>query len=83
MASLWTRGRPAPLRVGDRWQMSYEIHFTHFSTERLNATACTADDARDGQTIIQLSGKRLMDHPAMAGAAGPLKESSRSTFVVF
>jgi hypothetical protein len=46
---------PAPVRVGDRWQVGYEIHLTNFSTERLTVTKFTVDDARDGHTIIELS----------------------------
>jgi len=41
------------VRVGDRWQVGYEIHVTNFSTERLTVTKFTVDDARD--TIIEPS----------------------------
>ncbi|WP_143154331.1 hypothetical protein [Rhodanobacter sp. OK091] len=41
------------VRVGDRWQVGYEIHAPNFSAERLTVTKFTVDDARD--TIIELS----------------------------
>jgi hypothetical protein len=41
------------------------------------------DDARDGHTIIELSGKRLVDHASMVGIVAPLKgKQIENVFVV-
>jgi murein DD-endopeptidase len=64
---------PVPVHVGDHWQVSYEVHLTNFSIERLTVTRFTVDDARDGHTIIELSDKRLVDNATVVGAATPLK----------
>jgi hypothetical protein len=53
--------------------VSYEIHLTNFSTERLTVTGFTVSDARDGHTITALSGRRLMDNAALVGSSSPLK----------
>jgi hypothetical protein len=64
---------PAPVRVGDHWQVSYEIHLTNFSAERLTVTGFTVSDTRDGHTITSLSGRRLMDNAALIGSSTPFK----------
>ena len=64
---------PIPVRVGDHWQVTYEIHLTNFSVERLTVTKFTVCDARDDHTIIELAGKRLVDNAALVGAVAPLK----------
>ncbi|BDU21836.1 M23 family metallopeptidase [Dyella sp. GSA-30] len=64
---------PTPVRVGDHWQVSYEIHLTNFSAERLTVTGFTVSDARDGHTITALSGQRLMGHATLVGSTTPLK----------
>jgi hypothetical protein len=41
------------------------------------------DDARDGHTIIELSGKRLVDHASMVGIVASLKgKQIENVFVV-
>ena len=64
---------PAPVRVGNRWQVSYEVHLTNFSSERLAVTRFTVSDNRDGHTIIELSGNGLIANAAIIGTTSPLK----------
>lgn len=64
---------PVPVRVGDQWQVSYEVHLTNFSAERLAVTRFTVCDARDGHTIVELSDTHLVANAAIIGAVAPLK----------
>lgn len=64
---------PTPVRVGDHRQVSYEVHLTNFSAERLTVTGFTVSDARDGHAISALSGRRLMDNATLIGSSTPLK----------
>ena len=64
---------PAPVRVGNRWQVSYEVHLTNFSSERLAVTRFNVSDNRDGHTIIELSGNGLIANAAIIGTTSPLK----------
>lgn len=64
---------PVPVRVGNRWQVSYEVHLTNFSSERLAVTRFTVSDNRDGHTIIELSGNGLIANATIIGTTSPLK----------
>jgi len=64
---------PAPVRVGNQWQVSYEIHLTNFSAEQLALTRFTVSDTRDGHTIIERTDNGLSANAAIVGAASPLK----------
>lgn len=64
---------PAPVHVGNQWLVSYEVHLTNFSAERLALTRFTVSDARDGHTIVELTGNGLTANATIVGTTSPLK----------
>lgn len=59
--------RPAPVRIGDRQHLIYELHLTNFSSAPLTLDELTVEDGAAGARLLALSGDRL----AAALGGGP------------
>src|SRR5690606_21042380 len=59
--------RPAPVRIGDRQHLIYELHLTNFSSAPLTLDELTVEDGAAGAPLLALSGDRL----AAALGGGP------------
>ncbi|MEW9573338.1 M23 family metallopeptidase [Rhodanobacter sp. Si-c] len=60
---------PMSVKVHGQQLVSYEIHLTNFSSDRLEISRIAVLDARNGQPVIRLSGDALAAATAVVGGA--------------
>lgn len=53
--------RPAPVRIGDRRHLIYELHLTNFSSAPLTLDELTVEDGATGARLLALSGDALAE----------------------
>lgn len=51
--------RPAPVQIGDRQHLVYELHLTNFSAAPLTLDELTVEDGATGARLLALSGQAL------------------------
>lgn len=68
--------RPAPVRIGDRQHLIYELHLTNFSSAPLTLDQLTVEDGATGARLLALSGDAFA--AALGGIASGSETDSRA-----
>lgn len=68
--------QPMPVRTNGMVQISYEVHLTSFSNEKLEITDVSLVDAKDGRDLTSLSGDALVAVAHVVGETAERKDGA-------